>query len=344
MGRKKKGELPSGNIRVQVYDYTDETGKRHYKSFTAASKIEAKAAAQEWKANRRELKKALTMYQACESYIKLKENILSPSTVTGYQVALRRLKGNRIANKDLSAISTIDLQQYVSDLSMRLSPKTVSNTYGLVSSALKLYLPNKSFNVTMPAKQKSKLYIPSSRDVQVLLDACTTTELKIAILFAAIGTMRRGEVCAVRFDDIDYVQQTVAVNKAYVKVDNKYWEIKTPKTYESYRHVRLPKMVFTMIKSLSRNEGYVIGLTPDQLYDRFATVLSHTKLPRFRFHDLRHYAASQLHASGVPERYIEAMGGWRPGSNVLKRVYENVIDSEMIRMQDEYLRNNSFKL
>lgn len=35
MARKKKNELPSGNIRIQVYDYTDEDGKKHYKSFTA---------------------------------------------------------------------------------------------------------------------------------------------------------------------------------------------------------------------------------------------------------------------------------------------------------------------
>ena len=35
---KKKNQLPSGNVRIQVYDYTDEDGKKHYKSFTAATK------------------------------------------------------------------------------------------------------------------------------------------------------------------------------------------------------------------------------------------------------------------------------------------------------------------
>lgn len=35
---KKKNQLPSGQFRVQVYDYTDDDGKKHYKSFTAASK------------------------------------------------------------------------------------------------------------------------------------------------------------------------------------------------------------------------------------------------------------------------------------------------------------------
>ena len=38
---KEKGKLPSGNVRVQVYWYTDDSGKRHYKSFTAPSRKEA---------------------------------------------------------------------------------------------------------------------------------------------------------------------------------------------------------------------------------------------------------------------------------------------------------------
>ena len=343
MARKKKNQLPSGNFRVTAYDYTDPDGKRHYKSFTAPTKLEAQAMAEDWKYNRRELKGSVSLYEACKAYISLKSNILSPSTVTGYNVALNRLQGHRVASKDLSSIDSLDLQKFVSDLNLTLSPKTVSNTYGLVSSALKMYLPGKTFNVALPAKQRTKLYIPNSDDVQRLLDACKTTELRIAIMFAAVGTMRRGEVCAVTFNDVDYKNQTVSVNKAFVKVDDKYWEIKAPKTYESYRTVRLPEIVFTMIKSLRRKKGYVVGLTPDQLYDRFMTAQSNAKLPHFRFHDLRHYAASQLHASGMPERYIEAMGGWKPGSNVLKRVYENVLDSEMERMQEEYLKKNSFK-
>ena len=41
---------------------------------------------------------------------------------------------------------------------------------------------------------------------------------------------------------------------------------------------------------------------------------------------------------------IEAMGGWKPGSNVLKRVYENILDSEMMRMQEEYLKKSTFNV
>ena len=52
MAKKKKNALPSGSIRVQVYDYTDAEGKKHYKSFTAPTKKQALAMAADWKANK----------------------------------------------------------------------------------------------------------------------------------------------------------------------------------------------------------------------------------------------------------------------------------------------------
>ena len=55
MPKKKKNALPSGSFRVQVYDYTDKAGKKHYKSFTAPTKRQAQALAADWKACRRRI-------------------------------------------------------------------------------------------------------------------------------------------------------------------------------------------------------------------------------------------------------------------------------------------------
>ena len=65
--KKKKNQLPSGSYRVQVYDYTDVDGKKHYKSFTAPSKKLAQLAAAEWQANKGKYQTTpenLTVYDA----------------------------------------------------------------------------------------------------------------------------------------------------------------------------------------------------------------------------------------------------------------------------------------
>lgn len=342
MARKKKGELPSGNVRIQIYDYTDENGKKHYKSFTAPTRAQAQAMATEWKNNRRELKEALTVATACEKYIEMKRNVLSPYTVTGYEAALKRIKKYSVSKIDLSVIKNEDLQLFIS--SMKVAPKTAKNTMSLISSAMGVFLPNFSIDVTFPAKSKPNLYIPTSVDVQKLLDNCNTTELKLAVLFAAVGTMRRSEIAAVKFSDVDYKKNLITVYTAMAKVGNhSEWIIKSPKTYHSSRKIRMPKYAIEMIKKLDTGEReFVIGLTPDQIYDRFSTALKNSGLPSFRFHDLRHYAASQMHADGIPERYIEAMGGWKPGSTVLKRVYETAFENEMIQMGETFAENSKF--
>ena len=49
MAKAKK--LPSGSWRAQAYDYTDDSGKRHYKSFTAPTRKEAEFMAAEYQIN-----------------------------------------------------------------------------------------------------------------------------------------------------------------------------------------------------------------------------------------------------------------------------------------------------
>lgn len=48
-------------------------------------------------------------------------------------------------------------------------------------------------------------------------------------------------------------------------------------------------------------------------------------MQRFRFHDLRHYSASIMHAIGVPDVYIMERGGWS-SDHTLKRIYCGAMD------------------
>lgn len=86
MAEPKK--MPSGNWRVRVFLGKDKSGKKKYKSITAATKKEAKRAA-----DRFELSLTtscidyndLTLEQACKMYIESKSAVLSPSTIAGYE-------------------------------------------------------------------------------------------------------------------------------------------------------------------------------------------------------------------------------------------------------------------
>jgi len=344
MARKKKGALPSGNFRVQVLDYTDADGKRHYQSFTADTKAKAQAMANEWKYSRRQQKEVMKLNAGIEAYISAKEAVLSPSTIRGYRSYQKAIREYPVGTISIRDITNADLQRFVSAVSIGHTSKYVKNLFGLISSVLTLYAPDFRPHVSMPAPGHTALYTPTDKDIQLLIDNCPTTQAKLAILFGAIGFMRRGEAAAVTFEDVDYKAGTIAITKSMVEDQDGNWITKDPKTYDSYRKVLMPQYVLDMIKGMDRKTGRILGMGPDGVYKAFKRALKKSGLPDFRYHDLRHHAASYAHSMGIADRYTEAMGGWKPNSPVLKRVYENVIDLELVKSQKKFVKNQQFSV
>lgn len=320
---KKKNKLPSGNVRIQVYDYTDNDGKKHYKSFTAPTKSQAKALANDWRAHRNDKKPDdMTVSEMVEKYIALKENVLSPATIRGYRSILRNQFSCSFGEISIDSLSNRSIQMWISDMSVLIGPKSVRNAHFLLSASLETFYPEFRIKTTLPARKKPELYCPSDDDIKNLLSVVHGTELELAILLAAFGPLRRGEICALT--DKDIKGNFVTVSKCMVMNSDREWVIKQPKTYSSYRELEFPSFV---IDKLSGRNGRIIDATPDQITGRFRRALKKTDLPHFRFHDLRHYSASIMHAIGVPDQYILERGGWS-SDNVMKTVYRNVISLE----------------
>ena len=323
MKRKTATKLPSGKWRIQLLDYKDATGKRHYKSFVGNTPDEAELAALEWKLGKAsEEPEDISVYDVITRYIEIKKNVLSPSTVRSYEAMQKNYFCDRFGATKIGDLRSNRVQLWISDMSCNVSPKTVRNAYALLNSALDIFAPDLKIKVTLPAKKKTELYTPSDEDIKKLLNHIRGRELEIAVLLAAFGPLRRGEICALTSEDIK--GNIVDVNKSMVMGPDRQWHIKQPKTYSSYRKIEFPDFV---IKRMEGIEGRIIKGTPSQISNRFDRAIIYAKLPHFRFHDLRHYSASIMHAIGIPDQYIMQRGGWMT-DNIMKTVYRNVIDLE----------------
>ena len=315
MAKAKK--LPSGSWRVQVFSGM-ENGKRRYMSFTAKSKAEAEMLAAEYKAGKRQVEhNDVTVKEAIDGYIKIKEPVLSPSTVRGYIGMLHYYEP--IEKKLVRNLTSKDMQQFVSSLALKVSPKTVRNIYALLTSSVALYAPDISFKVTLPAKRKRRPVSPSDEAVAALYHAASG-KMKVCIALGMRG-VRRGEISALKYEDI---QDGIAhIHADMVKAPDKKWVYKEiPKTSESDRYIRVP--------DFGSGEGYIVDWKPDTITKRFID-LKKTVGIDIRFHDLRHYFAS-IAAILMPDIYAADLGGWNRNSSVMKSVYQNNIQS----MSDYY--------
>ena len=137
--------LPSGNYRAQIP--TGEkilTGKKNkkgkeiirykYISVTAPTKEEAELIAAEYKFKNKTITQNpadMILSEAMEKYIESKSNVLSPETIAGYYKIKRNDLQNLMPLK-LNKLNNNIIQSAINDESKKHSPKTVSNTYGLL--------------------------------------------------------------------------------------------------------------------------------------------------------------------------------------------------------------------
>lgn len=306
----KPRKLSSGNYFIQV----QVNGVR--RSFSAPTRAEVIRKATEYKLTAVDAPSA-PLGALIDHYIDVKRNVLSPATITRYEQT-RRLEFQRLMDVSVRELSTDRLQAEINIMAADHSPKTVRNAYGLITAALSMFAPELHFRVTLPKKKRITYNIPTDEQIYDMLSHASEN-LTTAIMLAAFCGLRRGEIAALRSEDIQ--GKTIHVKSASVYDENRKQIDKAPKTFTSDRYIPAPDFVLEHIKG---KEGKVCPIALNSITRRFQELREKLGY-NFRFHDLRHYYASSLHAIGIRDQYIMKFGGWKSDA-VLKSVYRGTLD------------------
>lgn len=260
-----------------------------------------------------------TFKQKAQEYIKIKSNVLSPSTLGGYEKILRCISDD-FKNKNMYDIDQILIQKELNDYSVGRSPKTVKNMSGFITAVFGLYRPNMNINVTLPQAIKYESYLPKEEEIKVILKAVKNTDYSIPFQLGVLG-MRRSEVCAASIDKIE--GNFLTIDSAYVYDQNNKPIIKhLTKTTEGKRRIYLPD---SLIKEINQ-KGYIFNKQPHNLVRVLHEKQDELNIPRFRFHDLRHFYASYASMYMTEAEVMESCG-WQ-SSSTMKRIYRHAMEKE----------------
>lgn len=326
---EKAIKLPSGNYRIRV-SYKDDNGNTKRKSITAYSKKECETMAIQFREQKNRPESEKTLRAALTEYIKLKENVLSPTTIQGYEMILKH-RFKDIMDLKLSDLNDKNIQQSIN--SMQLAPKTIINSYGLLRSVLRHY--NIDSNITLPRKVKHLRELPSVSDIVTIVK---DTNIELPVLLSLWLSLRMSEIRGLRKSDLKgnrlYIQNSI------VTVNNCTVEKEATKTYDSTRVHIVPDYLLKLIEQQADNgSDYIVPLTNNQLYKRFARLLQRNNIPHMSFHDLRHMNASVMLSLGISDKLAMERGGWSTPS-VLKSVYQHTFSSD--RTQADAVINDYF--
>lgn len=319
MAKAKK--LPSGSWRVRVYAGTDSSGKKIIKSFTSDSKKEAELMAAQFSAQHKEPAAEMTVGKAIDKYIESKTNILSPTTISGYR-EIRRNKFKGIMDIQLRRLTTEAIQQEINSMAASLSPKSISNAYGLLKPTLSVYAPDINLTrITLPKKQKIIRELPEPAEV---INAIRGTDIELPCLLAIWSGMRMSEIRGIKKSDCK--DGCIIVRSTLVTVEGKDIEKSQTKTYDSTRVTDIPEYLQKLIDEVDTE--HLTELTRNVIYKKFIKYQKEAGIdPPIRFHDLRHLNASVMVQLGIPDKYAMERGGWSTTST-LKTVYQHTFSSE----------------
>ena len=328
MAEAKK--LPSGSWFIRVYD--KELKKQV--SFTSklpgkAGKAEAELMAREYVLGKKQkVINGKTVGECIDEYINLKENILSPTTITEYR-RMRTALLNDICDIYVSELTQKDVQELVNKLALTKKPKTVRNAHALVVATLNVYAPDIHLRTTLPKVQKKIKQLPDVKDV---LKAIIGTDVELPCMLAIWCSLRMSEVRGIKKSDIK--KNVLTIHNTKVRVKKMDIVKDSTKTYDSTRIIRLPDYILKLIEKVPDENEYLYERTGQTLYSRFTSLLEHNGVSHMSFHDLRHMDASIMLYLNIPDKYAMERGGWS-STNIMKSVYQHTFSSEREAVDDK---------
>ena len=214
-----------------------------------------------------------------------------------------------------------------------LSPHTVTHMHRVLKQALgqavkwELLARNPADAVDPPKTNRGMMNTYDLDQTAELIEAMRPTRMLVPTLLAVLCGMRRGEIAALRWKNVDLESGQLAILESAEQVGSKV-RYKAPKSgkgrtlalsaslVEELRahRVRQAEELLKVGVRLS-DDTFVVAqqdgspLQPDSLTQDWVRKLAHTSLPRIRFHDLRHAHATHMLANGVhPKVASERLG------------------------------------
>lgn len=259
-----------------------------------------------------------TLAHCIDELIAEKSNVLSPSTISGYEVIKRnRFKG--IMNKPLSLAT--NWQEIINEEAAIVSPKTVKNAWGLVASILrreKMECPA----VRLPAVPNRDLPWLTPTEIKTFIRCIEGSKYEIPILIA-LHSFRMSEILGMTWEkSIDLEAGRLNFNASIIHDSKGHLVTKqTGKSTAANRSVpiMIPRLK-ELLETVNVKSGTVVPYSSSTIAKAIKRLSRGAGVTEVSPHGLRRSFASLAYACGLSERATMEIGGWED-RDTMHRIY-----------------------
>lgn len=324
-------QLPSGSwfCRVRV------DGKDIPITKPTQKEAEAEAMAVKYgiiEAKTKESEKKKTLSDAIDAYIETRSGSASPSTIYAY----KRYKANCFQTMMKSDVYTTTDEQWQAAIrreSKGKSPKYIANVWGLISSAI-FEETGKRPNVKLPAKEQNQRPYLEPDQVETFVKAIKGESIEIPALLE-LSSLRRSEMLAVKWCDVDMNKKIIYVRGARVYAEDGMVHKKQNKTKSSARTIPIIPPLMEALKTAERKGEYVVTLNGSWIYTRINEICEANGLPKVGNHGLRHSFASLAYHLQIPEKIAMEIGGWAD-DGTMRKIYTHLSQKDIAKRAEDF--------
>ena len=260
---------------------------------------------------------------------------IRPSTAGYYRRAMEEYTIPRIGTTKLNSR---EIQKLYKDLLEKgrtreqqrkkkpgLSGSTVRGVHTMLHSALdravkeRLLIRNPADGCVVPKATHQEMKTLRPGDLKAYLDAAERRNALAMFYLELVSGIRKGELVALRWEDLDVPNKTISVSKQATKDENNNLIVARPKTENSVRQISIPQeAVELLVREHAKHSDnpwlFPSSRTgamyhPDSVATLHQRILKDAGLEHLRFHDLRHTFATLALQNGVDIKTVSAMLG-----------------------------------
>ena len=277
---------------------------------------------------------------------------LRPNTQMSYERRIYQHIIPELGHTPLSQLTQSDLQQFYHRLKQGgrllraeqygpgLSDRMVKSCHVACRMALDkavadgLILKNPAANCKAPATHPREMSVLTGEEIQRLLIQAREDGCYELLLLELSTGLRRGEICALKWDDLNLKTGTLKVERQVHRVNGEL-VVSQPKTKASNRSIILPPPVLAVLKAYKKSATtqwmFPSPVKEDSPQDptavrkRLSTILKRAECKHIRFHDLRHTFATASLEHGMDVKTLSTIIGHVSSSTTLN-IYAHVTD------------------
>lgn len=319
----KARRLPSGSWFVRVII----DGKTV--SITKPTKKEAEAEAAALKSGAKRYFQASdkTLTQAIDAYISSRENVLSPSTIRVYK-QIQKYRFQTLMGKKVSSLTQEQLQRAVNAEAKQVSAKTLKNAWGLIGAVV-TDTTGSRITVRIPQIVHDDLPYLTADQIPVFLQAIKGDPYEIPILLG-LSSLRRSEILAVRWEDIDLEHNCIHVHgSAVYNSDGELVQRQENKNTSSRRTVPfLIPQLREAVEAAEKKTEFAAQCAPNTIRCATNRLCKKAGLPPIGAHGLRRSFASLCYHLQVPEQITMLAGGWSD-IYTMRKIYTKISQKDI---------------